>query len=100
MKRCSTFLALPSATIRSMASRQIMVRGEWPGCQQRVDTPQLLCGWVGGWGVHLRGGDLWVALRHFRLAQREWHGPSGQEPTARGRLSQALKRCSASLTRT
>lgn len=27
MKRCSAFLALPSATIRSMASRQIMVRG-------------------------------------------------------------------------
>lgn len=29
MKRCSAFLALPSATIRSMASRQILVRGIW-----------------------------------------------------------------------
>jgi hypothetical protein len=27
MKRFSTFLALPSATIRSMAARQLMVRG-------------------------------------------------------------------------
>jgi hypothetical protein len=29
MKRCCAFLALPSATVRSMASRQIMVREGW-----------------------------------------------------------------------
>lgn len=33
MKRCSAFLALPSATVRSMASRQIMVGCCcWGGC--------------------------------------------------------------------
>ena len=54
MKRCSAFLALPSATVRSMASRQIMVRGGGVvgGCcvgggQQKGLTVCILCDGMG-----------------------------------------------------
>jgi hypothetical protein len=41
MKRCCAFLALPSATVRSMASRQIMVRqgAGGGGCRKRGGGP-------------------------------------------------------------
>jgi hypothetical protein len=46
MKRFSVFLALPSATIRSMAARQLQVRGGAEACAQRwQQQPRRLTGW-------------------------------------------------------